>query len=729
MMAADAISHYYSAHDNGHLVVRRTYPSNGEDLTSESIVDTQATVRQLLRAIGRIYFRPGSYRVTVEIPRPAEMQSTEGHENFPLQSSAADTHTPLNIGEPLKITISPDDPMVVESHIDVVWRSVKSKVAILGIEHEETLSELMTLYYLYRKCKRWDDAEGVIVSVIATQQNILGPDNPATLRSMERLAKILMEKKPWKEAEDLVLEILNIRLAISRTQQEHNKHSLIILMDLINEYRANGLYEAMYINSLSDKLHGILKVVYETWEEGKVVLVAMLLLAQGYQKNEKYEAAEKLLKELVQKLEGIYGKGAASVLKVKQILATVYLKHSSKKGYMIQKARQLLIEIRDSLSKLGSSNPSRIYDEFFRSIDIYALQSETERLLSLVAKKLATISNIAVVIDAEEALENLPEDSPDRTEVLATLSGIFVGQFEMFNDPDDLDIGIMWAEQALLVLPEEHPKRAQRLEDLSLAIYHRYRLTSSPSDLETSIRLAEESILLTENGDQLAAQLEVLAKGLGERYERNRDLDDLDKAIVFAEQLTYSIEPCSGKYAHWIHRLSKLYKRKWEFLNDVSDLDEAIKTLERLEPTKDTISGANLVLFHGDLATLYMERLSVSKKDSGLDTAVMRVEEYLKPAKNTDPDELEIRTGWNYGSLIAVKANLYLRKYNFRHDVSDLMMAKKTIEAAEEDLVPLQDTDRLSFASMKTLIRRICDRIERGEEEDIRIWHGFFVIL
>ncbi|KAK6504217.1 hypothetical protein TWF506_002423 [Arthrobotrys conoides] len=728
MMLADTVSLYYAANEKTHYnawvksqtgsgsipssLIRATFgheksaDNDEEELglrgTGELIVYMESLRYQLFKMIGFIYDGPDIWKA------PTWMNGLRG---IQMDFHGKYKNKPLTIGEPLKITITPDNPKTIKDHIEAVQKSLETKSVILGLEHEDTLRELVTLCHLYTECKRWDDAEALLISTVCTQRDILGPDNPITLRSMERLAKLLVEKSCWKEAEELVFKIVDIRLAISRPQLEHNQYALEILMDLIRGYSSSGVEEA--VEPIWGKLLQIFRAVAAGGEKIELVLLGMLQLAREYMSNQKHDRAEKILRELIAKAESFYGNGTAHVMEIKQLLAAAYLFQSAEKPYMFREAHRLLIEIRNFLSNTRTSNPSSTSGNFVHKVDIDGLRENTERLWSLVQENLDPSHSIDAVQRAEEALENLPEDSPDRTDYLATLGEALVARFNLLNDPDDLDAGLMWAEQALLILPEGHPKRARRLADLGSAIWHRYTITSSFSDLETSIQYAEESVLLAEGGDEgLAERLQVLVIRLEDRYEKTEDLDDLNKAIVFLEQLTYLTEPSDDKYAYWIDKLGTFYKRKWKFFNDLSDLDEAIKALERLEPIKDTLIRATLVSIFKDLANLYGDRSSILNTDHDLDKAIAKLEECLEIAQNTEPDDLE-RMGCGYGGIAADVALFYLIRFSRSNDIVDLTNAKERIEVAEA-LVPLESREREKVEGTKMIIMRVCDRVEKG---------------
>ncbi|KAK6335995.1 hypothetical protein TWF730_003368 [Orbilia blumenaviensis] len=732
MMAADSLSLYYAANEKTHYsaylksrgetsipapVVSAIFnQERSEDIdedelglrgTGEIIVLMENIRYQLYRMIGYIYDGPDKWL------KPGWMSGVHG---IKMNFHGRYKNKPLIIGEALKITITPENPKRMEDHIKAVVESLEAKTSILSLEHEDTLRDLLALSHLYTECGRWDDAESLLISIVGIQRDFLGPDNPLTLRSMERLAKVLIEKLCWKEAEDVTFQIVDIRMAISRTQLEHHRFSMEILMDLIKGYSANDMEELTELPW--KKLLEVFRAGARIGGKTELVLLAMLKLAQVYMKNQKFEEAERLLEELVHKAEEFYGKETTSVFEAKYFLAAAYILQSDENPEMFLKAHELLIEIRNFLSNLSDSKSSSTGQNFVHRVDIGSLRSNTENLWSLIEGRLDSSRTIDAVQKAEEALENLPEDSPDRTDVLATLSEALVARFNLLNDQDDLDTGIMWAEQALLILPEDHPRRAQRLADLGSALWHRYIFNPSFSDLETSIRYAEESVLSTEDGDFLLAErLQVLVARLDERYEKYEDLDDLNKAIVFLEQLTYLIGEDDEKYTYWIYKLGIWYKQKWKLFDDQGDLDEAINALERLEPVKDTLKRATLFSIYTELANLYGDRVSISQTGNDLDKAIAKFEECLEIAGNGETgilDELE-GMGFSYGSTAADLAFFYLIRFSRGQNFVDLTNAKERIEIAEA-LVPLENQERGKVEGTKIIIRRICDKVESGED-------------
>ncbi|KAK6527508.1 hypothetical protein TWF694_004491 [Orbilia ellipsospora] len=432
-------------------------------------------------------------------------------------TSATDSQIPPIIEEiknPVEVNLQ---PKTVEEEVAQIRESINKKVKVIGPDHEDTLRDMDKLSQLYVGLEKWDEVEALETSILSTRQNILGTENPATLRSMEKLTGALMMKRCYKESEHLVLELFEIRKQVLGIKHEDTLKSLKGLDWLNKRYMEDEMVDDA--QPLLEKIVEIEKKAYGI--EDKRTLWNMRSLALLYGTKERFEDAEKLLQQIIRETEKSQGNDNEDMIESLQLLVGIYtmqmLTGSDDRGELTQKIHQTQMQIENTKHRVTGAKANETHHHHHHhhhhhdghiythdDDDGESDDNDGEPCEHYKAAKQNIDSMGGLVLDylnqhvdteevdknikeAEEALENLDDDAPERTHVLAMLGKGYVDRFRHLNDIDDLDTGIMWAEQAILVVPEDHSERAPRADELGTYFYLRYEARKSPQDLDSAI--------------------------------------------------------------------------------------------------------------------------------------------------------------------------------------------------------------------------------------------------
>lgn len=85
---------------------------------------------------------------------------------------------------------------------------LEARKKVLGHEHQDTLTAMANLAWIYRRQGRWDKAEGLEIQVVKAREVILGKEHLDTLTSMRNLASTYRKQGRWKEAEELDSKVM-----------------------------------------------------------------------------------------------------------------------------------------------------------------------------------------------------------------------------------------------------------------------------------------------------------------------------------------------------------------------------------------------------------------------------------------------------------------------------------------------------------------------------------------
>ncbi|KAJ6258543.1 hypothetical protein Dda_6587 [Drechslerella dactyloides] len=599
-------------------------------------------------------------------------------------------------------------PKTKEEEIAQIRESIDRKIKVIGVDHEDTLRDMEKLSKIFIDLEQWDEVEAIETSILSTRQNLLGTENPATLKSMERLTGALMMKQCYKESEQLTRQLFEIRKRVLGIKHESTLKTLDAIDWLNKRYMEN---------EMEDDVMPLLELAVEIMREAYGVdddrtLWNMRHLALFYSIRGRYTEAEKLFKSIVSETEKKKGTDSEDTVEAQQLLVALYTMQmlngpQEDKNKLTHKVHRIQMEIENTRKRVteakatGHSHSHSHDDE--ENLCEHRLGTKQDirnmggQLLDFLHKTVDTSDIDTRIKEAEEALEKLDDEAPERTHLLAMLASGYVDRFRALNDADDLDTGIMWAEQALLILPEEHAEKAPRSSELGDYTWLRYEARKQPEDLDSAINYTQDSVLATSEGDtDLTQRMEDLALRLKERYDQRLDMDDLDAAIMWAEQATHVVSNEKGRRNWWFALLSAWNNEKYKLIEDLDSISNAITAFERMADSEFPMELKTQMQVYDELSDLYEERFCkfTAKPDpTDLNKCIWRAEQAASFAQDIGDDGPTIGGDMPHGILLMKLAWKYFMRFMLMNEPEDLDEASVSIEQAAQ-LVPLASRNR-----------------------------------
>ncbi|KAH8891997.1 kinase-like protein [Thozetella sp. PMI_491] len=583
-------------------------------------------------------------------------------------------------------------------------RSLDRKKKVLGPHHEDTLGDMDALAKMYVEREEWENAEPLVIHVMTTQMEKLGQPHPSTLKSMGRVVAICMLGERWKEAETLSLEMINTRRRVLGLKHPDTLETLKVIEHLIEQYKKGDRYEDCRV-LLEYLLEFRLKAFGDDNEDtlDTMTQLAMLCILQDEDQTA-YEKAEEWLTHVIEQRKKILGKYHPKRVMAMQLLAGLYRMHSDKPG-VLTKIHELVVKIREAQARLADANSrqgastehdSRHPQCCEHQRDAYSTADFIgQHVHDFMQRSLNRAGLNTEVQQAEADLEAMADDSPDRSAMQARLAEALACRFEQQRDIDDLDLALVWAEQAVIVLPPNHPDQALRLEELSNMHWLRFENSNPLSfdDLDASLAKGEESVNLTSDDDPARSQrIEDLAVRFRRKHQEQENTDDLERAIMWAEQAAL-ITSERGTRALQFVLVASWCKEKHAISANITDLSSAIEAFKAAE--NDLDQDDMRAQLHNELSDLYEERYAQHSHDPGdLNEAVRCAAQAAEEAQKFGSDGETLAGGEAaYGPLLGALAWKYLLRFENFKDPDDIFQAVRNIDLAAE-IVPPESRNR-----------------------------------
>ncbi|KAJ1301065.1 hypothetical protein OPQ81_003483 [Rhizoctonia solani] len=210
------------------------------------------------------------------------------------------------------------------------------------------------------------------------------------------------------------------------------------------------------------------------------------------------------------------------------------------------------------------------------------------------------------------ALTKAPDDDPYQTKRLADLGEFHGHRFRRLGDLGDLDKAMDYTHRARALTPDDHADRPRQLNNLGMFHADRFRRRGALADSEEAIDYGSRALDLTPyDHPDLPKWLSNLGTSYGDRFKLLNELYDLEKAI---ECMARAVDLTPEKHPDLSHRLSNLgaahhddsgacpnhtilrkqlnmpkrlndlgefYGDRFRWLNDLGDLERAIKFVSR----------------------------------------------------------------------------------------------------------------------------------------------------
>jgi len=132
----------------------------------------------------------------------------------------------------------------------LVVRVLANREKLLGSENIGTLRPAETLATIYREQGRFTQAETLYSRILASREKLLGPEHPETMSTVNHLATVYDSLGQYKEAETLFSRALASReklleLSLPETLQTVD-HSAIVYLDILNNLANTCRYQGRY---------------------------------------------------------------------------------------------------------------------------------------------------------------------------------------------------------------------------------------------------------------------------------------------------------------------------------------------------------------------------------------------------------------------------------------------------------------------------------------------------
>lgn len=191
---------------------------------------------------------------------------------------------------------------------------------------------------------------------------------------------------------------------------------------------------------------------------------------------------------------------------------------------------------------------------------------------------------------AAHLLEKMPNDDPQRAQLIQNVACIYDLRYTRTGDFADLQHAIFYREQVLNQTPRGHPYRFPRLQNLANYWGEVYRITGKLGDLEQGI-LHTKDALATMPKDHFARACWTigLAYKFDQKYLLTNELGDLESVIVHlgdALALESNLEE-EKTHSCAMSIMANMQRSKYKVTGAMGDLEQAVShAIRALERTK-----------------------------------------------------------------------------------------------------------------------------------------------
>ncbi|MER7199909.1 MULTISPECIES: CHAT domain-containing protein [unclassified Streptomyces] len=185
-----------------------------------------------------------------------------------------------------------------------------------------------------------------------------------------------------------------------------------------------------------------------------------------------------------------------------------------------------------------------------------------------------------VVHAVREALDTLPQSSPERPEVLSCLAGALGREYQVTGQLDTLDESLRAIREAVSLTPPNHPNRRMYLVNLTTALTAAHERTQRPGLLEEAAEARREVVRCTSDDDPAhVEQLSSLGDTLLRLSLRDREPGLLDETVKIGREAVAAVpQEHSDQVMHLI-RLALALHLQYEHSGRADELESAAEAL------------------------------------------------------------------------------------------------------------------------------------------------------
>lgn len=216
------------------------------------------------------------------------------------------------------------------------------------------------------------------------------------------------------------------------------------------------------------------------------------------------------------------------------------------------------------------------------------------------------VSDIDQSIECARAgMERTLADDPARFIYLNNLACCWNIKFTLTHAIEDLQRAISYARDTYAATPPGHRYRADCLGNLAMYLsnlagitYRRYERSQDVDDIQLAILSAQDALASTppEDSDR-PGRLQSLAIYLGTRYERTGVLEDLQLSLVCMNEALALIGPTDPMRPRYLSTMSLQMGRQYERTDALEDIRQAVTySVEALQSVQSTDPSWNVYL-------------------------------------------------------------------------------------------------------------------------------------
>ncbi|KAK6530435.1 hypothetical protein TWF694_003787 [Orbilia ellipsospora] len=278
------------------------------------------------------------------------------------------------------------------------------------------------------------------------------------------------------------------------------------------------------------------------------------------------------------------------------------------------------------------------------------------------------------------------------------------------GDVTHLNQAIRIGEQEVESVPENHDNQLEYLSNLSRYYVERFQKLKDNNDLDTAIILSEKVVNSTplDNHGALANRLSNLSKSYHERYDRFGKPEDLSLAIEKGEKAAEIYPSNNPNLPNCKHVLSVCYMAKFEKGSDPDDLGKATQYARQATDTSLKYD-PNFINYRHQLSICYNKKFDQFKLKEDSDNAIQISEAILQTANDLN--------GRSLAPLYDNISSCYNARFKIFKDNEDLQEAIRASQNAVQLSLP-NDPNRASRLS-KLSNRYSLQFAVFGKQEDI----------
>jgi CHAT domain-containing protein len=213
-------------------------------------------------------------------------------------------------------------------------------------------------------------------------------------------------------------------------------------------------------------------------------------------------------------------------------------------------------------------------------------------------------------------------------------------RYRTFRISNDLDRAIELGESILDDTPAEHMRHNTRLSELSSIYSLRYDRSGNVEDLHRAIQLLEKTVDLPTFPDRpfTAMYKSRMADLLSDRFidsEGPSDRNDIDQAVLLAEEVPSMINGKDFEYRNSLIRLGTIRAIRFEKYKDIKDMNRAIHVCEMAASMMPEESIERCGVYF-NLGQWYSERYKENQDDEDMQKALSSYQDGLA-SKNIQP--------------------------------------------------------------------------------------------